>query len=240
MPMCASTAGSRADPDDLLIVIDGPAGSGKSTVARLLAVKLGARLLETGALYRCVALKALRGKVPVDRPAEVGRVARELNVRIESDPSGRGMLVFLDGEDVTAELRGPQVGRNASVVAAIPTVREALMELQRRLARGGVTVAEGRDLGTVVFPEARVKFFLVADPEVRAERRYLEHQSGGDQTSLDQVRGDIAARDARDQKRAVAPMRPADDAVVVDTGGLDPDGVVEAIMAELARRNVIG
>lgn len=234
--MSASSLENRSDEGGVVIAIDGPAGSGKSTAARSLAKRLGGRLLETGALYRCVALKARQMGIPVDDPVRVARVAEKLSVRFEAAPSGEGTITFMDGQDVTLQLREPQVSRDASVVAALGKVRKSLLSLQRKLARGGVVVAEGRDLGTVVFPDAAVKFFVTADPEVRAQRRHLEHVESGDRASLDQVRKDIKVRDARDRTRKVAPMMPAEDAVVLDTSRLDPEAVVTAMVAEVKRR----
>jgi cytidylate kinase len=234
--MGASSSENESGEGGMVIAIDGPAGSGKSTAARRLAERLGGRLLETGALYRCVALKARQMGIPVDDPLRVAPIAGKLKVRFESAPSGEGTITFLDGQDVTAQLREPQVSRDASVVASLGEVRKSLLSLQRELARGGVTVAEGRDLGTVVFPDAAVKFFVTADPEVRAQRRHLEQVESGDRASLDQVRSDIEARDARDRTRKVAPMTPAEDAVVLDTSRLDPEAVVTAMVAEVKRR----
>jgi cytidylate kinase len=232
--MGRTTTQNGPSPGDVVITIDGPAGSGKSTAARLLARRLGARLLETGALYRCVALAVERHGVDLSDEDAVVRVAESLNVGFLA--GSQGARVKLAERDVTEELRAPRISQAASRVAAIPAVRQALLGLQHRLARGGVTVAEGRDLGTVVFPRATAKFYVVADEAVRAQRRHLEQVQKGDTTPLDEVKEDIKARDARDGKRAVAPMKPAPDAVMVDTSGLTPDQVVDLMLAEVWRR----
>jgi len=204
----------------VVIAIDGPAGAGKSTVARGLAAALGFTYLDSGAMYRCVALMSLR---------HPERDAAELAAGARIDPGGPGGAVLLDGEDVSAAIRTPEVSAQASLVAADPAVRAALVGKQRALLARGDWVAEGRDIGTVVAPEAELKVFLDADPQERARRRAAE--LGADPAS---VLAEQTLRDERDRSREASPLRPADGAVTVDTTGLEVDEVVSRIAA-LAR-----
>jgi len=205
-----------------VIAIDGPAGSGKSTVARALAEALGLRYLDTGAMYRSVAFAALRRGVDPDDPEQVARVAREFALRMED-----GGVVKVDGVDATIEIRGPEVTRAVSIVAANPAVREEMRSRQREWAtKHGGGVMEGRDIGTVVFPDAALKVYLDASPEVRAERRSKEVTD----LSYETVAADIARRDALDQGRADSPLRTADDAVSIDTSNLSIAQIVDAVM----------
>lgn len=206
-----------------VITIDGPAGSGKSSAAKLLAERLGWFVLDTGAMYRAVALAAVRAGVNLDDDVSLGRLARGLNVRFSP------ALVVLDGEDVTRAIRDPEITRASSRVAASPAVRACLVGWQREFAASNDTVTEGRDQGTVVFPDADHKFFLTANEHERARRRQSELQARNDATSFEDVLNDQRERDARDAERAVAPLRPADDAKVIDTTGLDLLQVVEVI-----------
>ena len=207
----------------MVIAIDGPAGAGKSTVARAVADALGITYLDSGAMYRCVALAALHAGLDPDDAEAVGRLARELRVQFDGD------RVLLDGRDVAEEIRAPAVTTAASRVSVHPQVREAMVSRQRALIESGDYVAEGRDIGTVVSPDAPLKVFLTASPEERARRRAAE--SGED---LEAVLAAQAARDARDREREHGALRPADDSVEIDTTGLDVAEVAARVVA-LAR-----
>lgn len=207
----------------LIVTIDGPAASGKGTVARGLACRLGYAYLDTGAMYRAVALFALRQGIPCDDAAAVA--ARLADVHIEMPP-GR---VLLNGEDVTAAIREPAVSQAASRVAAIPEVRRFLVPLQRRLAQGRDIICEGRDQGTVVFPCAPLKFYLTADLRTRAERRYRELLARGVETTLEREIQELVERDRRDRERSEGPLVQPPDAVVVDT----TDRSVEEVLDEM-------
>jgi len=216
-----------------VIAIDGPSGSGKGTVARLLAGQLGWHLLDSGALYRLTALAgAARGLDPADEAGHA-TIAAGLDVRFEMDAAG-AERVLLDGRDVTRELRAEATGNMASVVAVMPAVRAALLERQRAFAAPPGLVADGRDMGTVVFPSAGLKVFLTASAEERARRRYNQLKEKGLAANLAGLSQEILERDRRDSARSVAPLRPATDAVVIDSTGIPVDGVVNRILA-LAR-----
>ncbi|MBA3415610.1 MAG: (d)CMP kinase [Chloroflexia bacterium] len=225
-------------PDDHrnVIAIDGPAAAGKSTVARLLAARLGALLFDTGSLYRALTVAARRDGVAAGDGPALARLARtiEIEVRPDSAADGRLYSVLLDGEDVTWVLRSLQVEQSVSMVAAHPQVRDALMPHQRRIAAGGSVVMVGRDIGTVVVPDAGLKVFLLASEQERARRRFDEQRARGGKMTLDEVLTDLRRRDALDASRATAPLRAADDALLVATDGLDIDQVVAEIV-HLAR-----
>ncbi len=215
----------------LVIVLDGPAGSGKSTVARRVAHALGITLLDTGAIYRSLALVARRAGVDWGDAEKLAGLARGLGLAFQLE--GERNRVLLEGEDISAAIREPEISRGASQVSALPPVRAALLELQRGFADRGPLVAEGRDLGTVVFPGARLKVFLTAAPEERAARRALELRQAGHAVEAGQVLREQNARDAADAGRAVAPLRAAEDAITLDTTGLGLDAVVARVL-ELA------
>ena len=216
----------RARP---VVAIDGPAGSGKSTTARLAAERLGYTYLDTGAMYRAVTLKALREGVDVRDADAVARLAAEAEIELTlQDGVPR---VYLDGEDVSDDIRLPEVSRNIGPVADNPRVREILVARQRELGRKGGIVAEGRDIGTVVFPDAEVKFFLTASPEERARRRMKELAQKGIDHSLEQVRREIEKRDREDVSRPVGALKKAQDAIELDTTELGIEEQVERVVA---------
>jgi cytidylate kinase len=217
----------------LIIAIDGPAGAGKSTIARSLANKLGFTYIDTGAMYRAVALWALRADIGLDDLHRLEQLA--LAARIEFDPD---RTIRLNGEDVTAAIREPRVSEAASKVSQAPGVRRAMREEQRRIASSQSVVMEGRDIGTVVFPEAQVKIYLDADPGVRATRRTAE--LGGGEEELDRVAREIAERDQRDRTRTEAPLTQAPDAEYLDTSRLSPAEVEEAILKLVRERTSNG
>ena len=214
-----------------VIAIDGPAAAGKSTVARMLADRLGALLFDTGALYRAVALAALRSGATPDDEDSLARIARKAQITVRSPSLSDGRLydVWLDGEDVTWPVRDPDVGLIVSRVDEHQTVRAALLPLQRRIASGGPVVMVGRDIGTIVVPDAGLKVYLDATPEERARRRYREATARGGTESLADVMRETLYRDAVDSGRATAPLRQAADAVLIDTDNVPVDVVVADI-----------
>ncbi|MGQ0810657.1 MAG: (d)CMP kinase [Nitrospiraceae bacterium] len=218
----------------LTIAIDGPTGVGKSTVARLLALRLGYIYLDTGALYRAIAWKVRAAGVD---QTDATAVARLLPVTtIEMDFLQERTRVLVDGQDITHELRIPEVTAAASVISVIPAVREWLLPVQRRIGGCSAVVAEGRDIGTKVFPEADVKFFLEADAEVRAARRHRELVAAGHSALLEDTRQHLSGRDTRDRTRQIDPLVPASDACLLDTSSLDANQVVEQMMAVIAAK----
>jgi len=211
-----------------IVAIDGPAASGKSTTARLVAERLGYRWVDTGAMYRALALKVVREKI---KPWEEGRLREMLGrteVRLEEGDGG--LRVLLDGEDVTDLVRSPEVTRAVSWVCALPFVREAMVQLQRRMAAGGGVVMEGRDIGTIVVPDAEVKVFLDADVRERARRRWRELREKGMDVSLEDVERELEERDRKDSAREHSPLRRAPDAILVDTTNLSVEEQVERIV----------
>jgi cytidylate kinase len=214
----------------MIVTIDGPAGSGKSTAATALAARLGFDYLDTGAMYRAVALAFTRRGVDLADPDAVAAALAGLAVEV---PPGR---VLLDGEDVTAAARTPEVSQAASRAAVVPAVRRFLVAEQRRVAAGRNVIAEGRDQGTAVFPDAGCKFFLTADARARAERRHRELLDKGLDIPLGDVLADMMERDHRDSTRADSPLCRPDDAVLIDTTDLPPDAVVARMEAEVRRR----
>jgi CMP/dCMP kinase len=219
-----------------VVAIDGPAGAGKSTVTKLVAERLGYLLVDTGALYRTIALAAQLRSVSWDDSQRVEALAEEL-VESEAVAMARGddgrMRVLLEGSDVSDRIRTQDIGQGASKVSALPGVRSALLDMQRNAGRGGGVVLEGRDIGTVVFPGAEAKFYLTASVDVRAGRRHAELRSKGQTPDLDEVREEVIERDHRDSTRPVAPLRQADDAVVVDSSSLTVPEVVEVIVSRV-------
>lgn len=216
-----------------VIAIDGPAGAGKSTVARAVAEALGYVYVDSGAMYRAVALLVHRRGVDARDRGAVEELARRADIRLEHGP--RGTRVFLDGEDVTDLLRTPEVSAVVSVVARYPGVRRRLAALQRALVERGGVVLEGRDATTVVAPDAEHKFYLTASFEERVRRRYAELRAAGHDVTLEEVRADIAHRDLLDTSREEAPLKRAPDAVEIDTTGRTVEQVVELILARCGR-----
>ncbi|MDQ7842884.1 MAG: (d)CMP kinase [Armatimonadota bacterium] len=217
-----------------VIAIDGPVGAGKSTVARILAQRLGYRYVDTGAMYRSVAWQAERLGIDLRAEDEVAEVARSL--RVEFVPTPAGQRVVVDGTDVTEAIRSPRVSEGASIVSAYPAVRRAMVALQRRMGADGGVVMEGRDIGTVVFPDAEVKIFLDASLKERARRRYEELRARGEGATFEKVLAALRERDQRDSTRRHSPLRAAPDALVVDSTHLTVDEVVERIQRYLAER----
>lgn len=210
----------------IVIAIDGPSGSGKSTVARAVAVELGLPVLDTGAMYRAVTLAVLEAGAALDDAAACAAIARASDITMENG------VTMLDGRDVSGEIRGPLVTGAVSIVSAHPEVREILVARQRAwVARHGGGVVEGRDIETVVFPDATVKVFLVASDDERARRRHSDEMAAARAVAVEDVKAALDRRDAIDSGRAVSPLRPADDAIVIDTTNLDVDSVVADVVA---------
>jgi cytidylate kinase len=219
-----------------VVAIDGPAGAGKSTVTRRVAQQLGYVMVDTGALYRTIALAAQRSGASFDDEVAVGvlaeRLAADRAIELGNDAEGN-TRVLLAGSDVSQEIRTLEMGQGASKVSAQPRVRAALLSMQREAGRHGGVVLEGRDIGTVVFPQAEAKFFLTASVDVRARRRFDELSQKGAEADLDEVKREVEERDRRDSTRPIAPLRRADDALIVDSSDLDVDQVVELIVARV-------
>jgi cytidylate kinase len=212
----------------LIVAIDGPAGAGKSTVAKAVAKRLGYRYMDTGAMYRALAWKVMRHGVDPEDESALGRILENTVVDLGADHT-----VMLDGVDVSGAIRTPEVGQMASQVSGMKIVRHRMADLQRSMGRSGCIVAEGRDMGTVVFPEAEVKVYLDASPETRARRRFSELAGQGSTLTLEQTLADVMRRDRRDKERTVAPLRKADDAVFIDSTALPVAAVVDRILEEV-------
>jgi cytidylate kinase len=220
----------------IIVAIDGPAGAGKSTIARHLARHFGLLNLETGAMYRAFALKALRSAVPVDDAKALEELAHETEIRLE--PGEEENLVLLDGEDVTGLIRNPLVTDAASRVSVFPAIRAWMVRLQQQLGALGGVVMEGRDIGTVVFPHAEVKIFLDAAPEVRGQRRYeqIGQKSAAPAPPPEEILRDLRARDERDRNRKDSPLKPASDAVILDSTSMSLDEALAAAEAIVAQK----
>jgi len=212
-----------------IITIDGPAGSGKSTISRLLAKKINFLYLDTGAMYRAVALAANRAGISLGNGERLGELCRSLDLYFETGEDTPRL--FLNHEDISMAIRSPEIDIAASTVSAVKEVREAMTDLQRKMARGVNIVAEGRDMGTVVFPGAQYKFFLTASADARTERRFKERLLRGESVSSASVSAELKKRDHQDETRALAPLKPAEDAIIIDSTGLSIELVLERIFS---------
>lgn len=213
----------------MIIAIDGPAGAGKSTIAKLIAKQLGLVYIDTGAMYRAVGLKAKRNNIACSEQEKIEEMLKNTEVELKNENGATA--VYLDGENVSTEIRLPEISRMASDISAVPVVRYAMVEMQRSMANKTDTILDGRDIGTFVLPNADVKIFLTASVEERAERRYKELIARGENVKREDVRSDIEKRDYNDSHRALAPLKKADDATEVDTTGMTIDQVCEKIIS---------
>ena len=218
----------------LVITIDGPAGAGKTTVSKALAERLKYRYIDTGALYRGVALAAKENKIAADDDARLEELCRDLDLKFLR--SARGVRLFSGETDISDFIRTPEMSMMASAVSARPVVREALLGLQRKMGAEKEAVFEGRDMGTVVFPEADVKFFLTADLKIRAARRHKELEGKKSPQKLEEVETDMQRRDENDSSRALAPLRPAEDAIMIDSTNQSIESVIEQMMAHIKEK----
>ena len=215
-----------------IITIDGPVASGKSTLSRLVARRLNFLYLDTGAMYRAVALQAQRHGVSLTDIPTLWELCRNLDLRFR--PDGEKPRLYLGDEDISLAIRTPEMDMLSSKISAVKEVREAMTDLQRKIGQTGNLVTEGRDMGTVVFPNAEYKFFLTAPIEVRAKRRHHERIKRGETVSLNEVEKDLKQRDYQDETRPIAPLRPAKDARIIDTTALKPEQVLEKILGEIS------
>lgn len=212
----------------LVIAIDGPSGAGKSTAARLLAKRLGYIYIDTGAMYRAVGWKAVQEGIDLNDESALSSLSSRIDITITND--NENPRIYVDGMDVSGQIRTPEIGMAASEVSKSPSVRSRLLVLQRRLGEGGGVVMDGRDIGTVVFPDADLKFYLDADPAERGRRRYLELKSRGLDVDPDRITKEIIERDRQDSMRDIAPLRPAPDAVVIDSSSMSIDEVLDVML----------
>lgn len=218
----------------LIIAIDGPSGAGKSTAGKALASRLGYLYIDTGAMYRAAALTAIKKQIPLDDELQIAEMISHTEIDLKGEP--QNLQVLVNQQDVTNEIRTPEVSQAASIISAINGVRRALVDRQREMGRRGGVVMDGRDIGTHVFVNADVKFFLVADVTERARRRNLEEIGRGEQLSLAQTLQEIAERDERDSKRTYSPLRPAEDSIQLNTSNLQPAEVINEMMTIIERK----
>jgi cytidylate kinase len=213
-----------------VVTIDGPSGVGKGTISQLLAQHLGWHLLDSGAIYRVLALAAIHHHVELENEEAITLLAAHLDVQFVTDADSKGIKVVLEGEDVTSSIRSPECTNAASKVAALPRVREALLRRQRAFSTSPGLIADGRDMGTMVFPKAAAKIFLIASAQERAQRRYNQLQDKGFDVNIDRLLAEIIERDDRDTNRAASPLKPAEDALVIDTSGIGINEVFERVL----------
>ncbi|QYJ87825.1 (d)CMP kinase [Shewanella mesophila] len=218
-----------------IVTIDGPSGAGKGTVSQILATKLGWKLLDSGAIYRVLALAAIHHNVELDNEASLALLAAHLDVQFITT-NANGIKVVLEGEDVSHAIRSQECSNAASKVAAFPSVREALLRRQRAFAEAPGLIADGRDMGTVVFPSTPAKLYLTASAEERAQRRYNQLQDKGFDVNIDRLLAEVIERDERDMNRPVAPLIPAEDALIIDTTAIGIDEVVELALAHIIQK----
>ncbi|GIU25577.1 (d)CMP kinase [Shewanella colwelliana] len=218
-----------------IVTIDGPSGAGKGTISQLLATRLGWKLLDSGAIYRVLALAAIHHNVELDNESSLALLAAHLDVQFIT-ANGNGIKVVLEGEDVSHDIRSQECSNAASKVAAFPTVREALLRRQRAFAEAPGLIADGRDMGTVVFPTTPAKLYLTATAEERAQRRYNQLQDKGFDVNIDRLLSEVIERDERDMNRPVAPLVPAEDALVIDTTTIDIDEVLALCLAHITKK----
>lgn len=219
----------------MIIAVDGPSGAGKSTVARILAKRLAFLYIDTGAMYRALTLKALESSVPIDDENKILELARSTKIELRNNADG-SLTVFLDGKDVSLDIRKPKITQFVSDIAKIKEVRRILVDIQRQLGQRGDCILDGRDIGTVVFPDAKIKFFIDASAQERVNRRFKELKGLGQAVSEDDVSQDLSNRDKIDSTRQASPLRQAADAIYIDTTGLSIEQVVEK-MSECVKNN---